>query len=374
MTANSNASYTFDANGNTLTKVVGSNTTSYAWDYENRLTSVTLPSSGGTVTFKYDPFRRRIYKQSPNATSIFVYDGDDLIQTVNTSATTVARYAQGPNLDEPLAMERGTTTDYYLADGVGSITSLTASNGAVAQSYTYDSYGNLTNSSGSLTNFFRYTGREFDTESDLYFYRSRYYDPILGRLLNEDFLGFQGGINFYDYVENQPTDLVDPSSEWPDGWPTNNWWWQFGPVPQLPLPGQNGTLHCTIPSECNFTPNMQQALTCFQNCLGNQVNITCGNGEHDASDPHMKGLAVDISLNANPWLSRGNAERCFSNCFPQGQGGSYAQQEENSNPKTGTHFHIQYPPGRGGAHGFAPGIKKHGKSNSGVPQCKTCGK
>ncbi|MGC2464517.1 MAG: hypothetical protein WA517_04920 [Candidatus Acidiferrum sp.] len=48
----------FDYNGNTLTKVVGSNTTSYAWDFENRLSSVTLPGSGGTVSFKYDPFGR----------------------------------------------------------------------------------------------------------------------------------------------------------------------------------------------------------------------------------------------------------------------------------------------------------------------------
>ncbi len=62
MTAKSNASYTYDSNGNTLTKMVSSDTTTYAWDYENRLTSVTLPGSGGTVTFKYDPLGRRIYK------------------------------------------------------------------------------------------------------------------------------------------------------------------------------------------------------------------------------------------------------------------------------------------------------------------------
>jgi uncharacterized protein RhaS with RHS repeats len=49
LTANSNASYTYDSNGNMVTMVVGSNTTTYAWDYENRLTSVTLPSSGGSV-------------------------------------------------------------------------------------------------------------------------------------------------------------------------------------------------------------------------------------------------------------------------------------------------------------------------------------
>jgi len=61
-------------NGNTLTKATGSNTTTYAWDFENRLTSVTLPGSGGTVSFKYDPFGRRIYKSSSTATSVYAYD------------------------------------------------------------------------------------------------------------------------------------------------------------------------------------------------------------------------------------------------------------------------------------------------------------
>ena len=41
----------YDSNGNTHTKVVGSNTTTYACDYENRMSSVTLPGSGGTVSF-----------------------------------------------------------------------------------------------------------------------------------------------------------------------------------------------------------------------------------------------------------------------------------------------------------------------------------
>jgi YD repeat-containing protein len=58
----------FDANGNTQTMVNSSGTTTYAWDFENRLTSVTLPGSGGTVYFKYDPFGRRIYKSSRTAT------------------------------------------------------------------------------------------------------------------------------------------------------------------------------------------------------------------------------------------------------------------------------------------------------------------
>jgi len=68
-----------DYDGNTLTSVTGSNTTTYAWDFENRLTSVTLPGSGGTVSFKYDPFGRRIYKSSSSGTSIFAYDGNELV-------------------------------------------------------------------------------------------------------------------------------------------------------------------------------------------------------------------------------------------------------------------------------------------------------
>lgn len=100
-------------------------------------------------SFKYDPFGRRIEKISPTTTSIFVYDADNLIETVNSTGGVVARYTQTQSVDEPLAMERGTTTSFYEADGLGSITSLSNTSGALAQTYTYDSFGNTTNSSGS---------------------------------------------------------------------------------------------------------------------------------------------------------------------------------------------------------------------------------
>jgi YD repeat-containing protein len=74
-------------------------------------------------------------------------------------------------------MLRSGTTSYYQADGLGSLTSLNNTSGALANAYTYDSFGNLTASTVSLTNSFRYTGREFDTETSLYYYRARYYDP-----------------------------------------------------------------------------------------------------------------------------------------------------------------------------------------------------
>ncbi len=210
LTSTPSTTYTYDNNGNTATKVDSTGTAQYFWDFENRLTSVTLPGSGGTVTFKYDPFGRRIYKSSSSGTSIYAYDGDNLIEETNSSGGAVARYAQTENVDEPLAMLRSSTTSYYHADGLGSVTSLSNGAGALAQTYGYDSFGKQTSSSGSLTNPFRYTARESDTETGLYYYRARYYDQNAGRFLSEDPLGFDAGSNFYDYAANEPTMYDDP--------------------------------------------------------------------------------------------------------------------------------------------------------------------
>jgi uncharacterized protein RhaS with RHS repeats len=73
-------------------------------DYENLLTSVTLPGSGDTVSFKYDPMGRRIQKSGANTTPTYVYDGDggSVIEEVNLSGNVVARYSQSLETDEPL--------------------------------------------------------------------------------------------------------------------------------------------------------------------------------------------------------------------------------------------------------------------------------
>lgn len=181
------------------------------WDFENRLSSVTLPGSGGTVSFKYDPFGRRIYKSSSSGTSIFAYDGDNLVEETNSSGTAVARYSQGLNIDEPLAMLRSSTVSYYESDGVGSVTSLSNAAGSLAQTYTFDSFGNVTAATGSLTNPFRYTGRDFDNETNLQFSRARYYDQTTGRFLSEDPIGFDGGdADFYRYALGSPLMYTDP--------------------------------------------------------------------------------------------------------------------------------------------------------------------
>src|SRR2546421_8452119 len=253
-----------DSNGNTLTKVVGSNTTSYAWDFENRLTSVTLPGSGGTVSFKYDPFGRRIEKTTSSTTSIYAYDGDNLVEETNSAGAVVARYAQTENIDEPLAMLRSSATSYYEWDGLRSVTSLSNTAGALAQTYTFDSFGKQTASSGSLVNPFQYTARELDSETNLYFYRARYYDFAVGRFLSEDPLAFNAGLNFYNYVNANPTNLVDP----------------FGLYTyKPPKPGK--------PPIPPASPKLDKFLKCLETCIqGSPTTITVTATTPLPGEPH----------------------------------------------------------------------------------------
>jgi RHS repeat-associated protein len=210
LTSTSAATYTYDNNGNTVSKTTSAGTTNYTWDFENRLTSVTLPGQGGTVDFRYDPFGNRIKKFSSVGTTIYVYDGDNVIQELGSAGNLLVSYTQSSGVDEPLAQYQGLTTAYFQADGLGSITSLTDPTGAVAASYVYDSFGNLTASTGTTANPFLYSGREYDPETTLYYYRARYYHPVAGRFLSEDPSGLGNSSNLYLYVNNRPIVFSDP--------------------------------------------------------------------------------------------------------------------------------------------------------------------
>jgi len=208
LVSTTNGAYSYDANGNTLTDPSGK---SYSWDFENRLTQVVNPDVG-TSTFRYDPFGRRIQKSGPLGTTNYLYDGPNLLEEADSSGNVLARYTQAWKADEPFAELRSGTTSYYEQDGLSSVSSLSNAAGALANTYTYDSYGKVTASTGTLTNPFQYTGREFDQDTGIYFYRARYFDQNAGRFISGDPVGFRGqDINLYRYVKNQPTGFVDPS-------------------------------------------------------------------------------------------------------------------------------------------------------------------
>jgi len=210
LTSTSAGSYSYDANGNPLSDPFGK---SYSWDFDNRLVQAVVPgTNGGTTTFKYDPFGRRIQKSGPLGTTNYLYDGANSIEEVDNGGSVLARYTQGPGIDQPLAELRSATASYYEQDALSSVTSLSNLGGGVANTYAYDSFGKLIASTGTVTNPFQYTGREFDPETGLFQYRARYYDAGLGHFLSEDPIGFDSGqVNLYAYVDNSPVDSFDPS-------------------------------------------------------------------------------------------------------------------------------------------------------------------
>ena len=207
LTSNSTGSYTYDANGNTLTDASGK---SYSWDFENRMTQAVVPGSG-TATFKYDPFGRRIEKSSWLGTTNYLYDRVSILETTDQNGNELARYADTLILDEPLSELVSGTASFYEQDGLGSATSLSSSAGALANTYVYDSFGKPTASTGAVANQLQYTAHELDSETGDYYYRARYYDDTTGRFISEDPLGFAGGdVDLYGFVSDNPTNLSDP--------------------------------------------------------------------------------------------------------------------------------------------------------------------
>jgi RHS repeat-associated protein len=226
MTRGRKLDYQYDDNGNQVTKTVPSATDknwTQSWDFENRLSK--MEKSKGTdkrtVSFNYDPTGRRIGKQistiadgvTKTQTYAYVYDNDNIILEVFTdesSTITKTFYTHGAGVDEHLALERNSQNFYFHSDGLGSVTTITDINRNIVQSYSYDSFGMLTQKM-SFANSYTYTGREWDKETGLYYYRARYYDPMEGRFISKDPAGNVDGPNQYSYVQNNPINMVDPT-------------------------------------------------------------------------------------------------------------------------------------------------------------------
>lgn len=153
-------------------------------------------------------------------------------------------------------------------------------------------------------------------------------ESALARFIQPDPIGLDGGTNLYAYVQGNPVSYIDPL----------------------------GLFHCVGGANCNFTPQMQQSLQCFDTCTGQDTAVTGGVGNRSRpNSSHARGEACDVGRNANPTLTRADAEQCTVQCFPTG----YGQEERNGPQVPGTHFHMQLNTVPGATPGFAPGIRSY---------------
>jgi RHS repeat-associated protein len=195
--------FTYDLNGN----LTGDGVKTYEWDAANRL--VAVKQGGSTLaSFTYDGNGRRATKTAGGTTTTYVYDGAQFLEE-RPSAGATKRHVYGPGIDQPLAQVQGGTTTYSVADHLGSVVRATDAAGAATLTREYDPWGNPLQ--GSATSGFAFTGREWDAEVQLAYYRARYYDSTAGRFLGEDPAGRIDGANLYRYVLNNSLRSRDPS-------------------------------------------------------------------------------------------------------------------------------------------------------------------
>ena len=170
------------------------------------------------VFYEYDANGLRTRKTVDNINTIYLYIGSTLVRQVTGNETLCFSYgADGA----PLGFTYNGTPYYYVTNLQGDVVAITDATGTIVVQYTYDSWGKLLMTSGTLAstigkaNPLRYRGYYYDNETELYYLQSRYYDPCLGRFISPDSLLVAGnyltGLNRYAYCNCNPVMYSDPT-------------------------------------------------------------------------------------------------------------------------------------------------------------------
>lgn len=239
MTGDGTWTYTYDDEGNMTKKSQGASaeTWNYGYDNENHLTSVEKHATdGGTlqlkVEYKYNALSLRIEKKvdsngdgSWDSTQRYAWEGwnpakpapvgaenFDVWADLDGSSSLTSRYLRGDIVDQLLARTDSGTPYWELGDRQGSIRTIIDNNAVIKDSVSYDGWQNATHTNSAFAGRYLGSGREWEAEIALYYDRARFYDPASGRWISQDPLGFDAGdSNLYRYVNNAPTNEVDPS-------------------------------------------------------------------------------------------------------------------------------------------------------------------
>lgn len=226
---NENTIYTYDKNGN----IIQDNAYKYFYDYKNRLVKVTKLTDELVANYTYDILGRRTSKETSDKTITYIYAWQNAIEEVvtdkATQAVTTRENIYSNNLDNILLTivtnpDQTIKYQYYTKNHLGSTTAITDETGKVLETYIYDIFwkpyikdGNSTNhrefkqSARGITRL--YTGREYDSETNLYFLRARYYSPTTGRFISRDPIDITDDVNLYSYVGNNAVMYVDRSGK-----------------------------------------------------------------------------------------------------------------------------------------------------------------
>lgn len=210
--------YQYDDNGN-LVRQSGNQAATYEYNQENQLVRATV-QSGNAVTiesYTYDYEGNRITKQvNENPATRYLVDTNgalaQIVAEVGESGEETAYYTRGLDL---IGLARDGKQFYYVIDGHQSVRALTDEAGTITDTYEYDAYGNLLQKTGTTENDFRYTGEQYNANTGLYYLRARYMNPSTGTFISMD--SYSGNIyepvtlHKYLYANANPVMYTDPT-------------------------------------------------------------------------------------------------------------------------------------------------------------------
>jgi RHS repeat-associated protein len=213
----------------------------FEYDAFNRIRTVKRKADSLTIgEYTYDALGRRIRKTISNGglgggiangTTDYLYAGNQCIEERNASNAPTRQFVWGLYIDELIQLREdvsGAPADFYpLQDLLYRTTALTDSSGDIVEAYDTDAYGRTLafSSPGPDGHWFTdddvttsqprceyiYTGRQYDPESQLYYYRARYYNPTLGRFMQRDPMEYVDGMGLYEYAIARSTIMTDPT-------------------------------------------------------------------------------------------------------------------------------------------------------------------
>ena len=241
--------YAYDAAGNRIRKTEGEKETRYRYNQKNQLlqkedadgiSCFTYDRQGGIIEEKNAAGNRRftynslhqqtqvetetgnIQKNRYDAEGLryeliengrrtsFVYHNGELLHEKGEEAglsKEATSYHLGAGIE---AFQRDSKTFYYHQDEQLNTTLISDEKAAIRNHYQYDAFGAGLEAAEALPNRIRYTGQQYDEQTEQYYLRARYYNPVLGRFMQEDV--YQGdGLNLYAYCRNNPIIYYDPS-------------------------------------------------------------------------------------------------------------------------------------------------------------------
>ncbi len=199
--------FDYDANGNLWKKTSSGVTTTYTFNTENQLTNISSTGSD----FAYDDTGERIKKTFAGTITRFVGD------LYETNGSTAKEYVFVGGMR--VASVTGNAVSFTHADHLGGTNVVTSSTGAVIDRADYKPFGEFKQHIAGSNEGYFFTDQYNDSESGLYYYGARYYNPMVGRFISPDWI-VPGGTNTqafnrYAYVLNNPLNFIDPSGNAP---------------------------------------------------------------------------------------------------------------------------------------------------------------